>query len=78
MVSGERRDRDVAIAALDGFATRMTAAERPGVDGLIARLRAEQSDANEDLAPLVSDENLVSLADQLGRLVEAARKKGRG
>lgn len=74
---GERRDRDVAIAALEGFSAKMPAPGRPGVDGMVARLRTEQAEANEDLAPLVADERLVTLADQLGKLVVAARKRGR-
>ncbi len=75
---GERRDRDVAIAALQKFSARMPAPGRPGIDGMVERLRTEQSEANEELAPLVSDEKLVSLADQLGTLVVAARKRARG
>ena len=44
---GERRDRDVAIAALEEFSAKMPAPGRPGVDGMVARLRTEQAEANE-------------------------------
>ena len=74
---GERRDRDVAIEALDKFAAAMSPAGSIGVERMVSALREEQAEANSDLAPLVADERLVSLADQLGRLVEAARRKGR-
>src|SRR5438132_4979519 len=38
---GERRDRDVTIAALEDFAEGMRAPDRPGVSSLIEKLRAE-------------------------------------
>lgn len=47
---GVRRDPDVAIKALHGFAGQAAAADRPGVLGLIAEFEAEQSAANETLA----------------------------
>ena len=74
---GERRDRDVAIAHLEQTAERMPEAARRGIDSLISELRGEQAAANEALGPLVGDERLVSLADQLGKLVAEARKSGR-
>ena len=55
---GERRDRDVAIAALHNFNDQMAAPDRRGVASLIEQLRGEQQQANEDLAPLVSEDNL--------------------
>lgn len=74
---GERRDRDVAIVALEKFRDKMPAPGRPGIDGLVSEMQAEQEEANQDLAPLVGGDSLVSLADQLGVLVESARRKGR-
>ncbi|MGH2923109.1 MAG: CHAD domain-containing protein, partial [Solirubrobacterales bacterium] len=42
---GERRDRDVAIAALDAFNDQMPAPDRRGVESLVTRLRDEQAEA---------------------------------
>jgi CHAD domain-containing protein len=69
---GERRDRDVAIAALHNFNDQMAAPDRRGVASLIEQLRGEQQQANEDLAPLVSDDNLRALRESLDELVRGA------
>jgi CHAD domain-containing protein len=69
---GERRDRDVAIAALEGFAARMPASDRPGVETLIERLRTEQAEANKALAPFVGAGQLAALSELLTELVAAA------
>jgi CHAD domain-containing protein len=74
---GERRDRDVAIGALNGFSEQMPAPDRRGVSSLIGRLREEQAEANAALAPLVDSENLKALRESLLNLVEAARERGR-
>jgi CHAD domain-containing protein len=70
---GERRDRDVAIAALGAFNDQMAAPDRPGVDSLIGQLRAEQEEANATLAPVVEDAHLRPLRDSLQDLVGEAR-----
>jgi CHAD domain-containing protein len=70
---GERRDRDVAIAALHGFNDQMAAPDRRGVTSLIEQFRAEQEAANEGLAPLVSEENLKALRENLDELISGAR-----
>jgi CHAD domain-containing protein len=70
---GERRDRDVAIAALHGFNDQMAAPDRRGIASLIEQLRTEQEEANEGLAPLVSEENLKALRESMGELVSGAR-----
>jgi CHAD domain-containing protein len=75
---GERRDRDVAIAALHGFNDQMQEPDRRGVTTLIERLRDEQAEANLALAPLVEDRRLEGLRRRLGELVEAARATGPG
>jgi CHAD domain-containing protein len=89
---GERRDRDVAIAALDELAAKMAAPDRPGIDSLIERLRAEQRRANEELAGFVAADRLEALHERLGDLIaeawalapedsppsEAARSNGSG
>jgi CHAD domain-containing protein len=71
---GERRDRDVAIAALGGFSDQMAAPDRRGVSSLIEQLRDEQAEANLALAPLVEDQNLKSIHESLDELVAAARE----
>ena len=68
---GERRDRDVTIAALEKFAAGMPAGDRPGVGSLIERLRAEQAEANEELVPFVDAGRLVALSELLSELVAA-------
>ncbi len=69
---GERRDRDVAIAALHGFNDQIAAPDRRGVTSLIEQFRSEQQEANDGLAPLVSDESLKSLRDNMDELIAAA------
>src|SRR5262245_36561253 len=66
---GERRDRDVAIAALSGFNDQMHAPDRKGVASLITTLRDEQAQANLDLAPLVDTGNLGVLRESIDELV---------
>ena len=73
---GERRDRDVAIASLRAFNDQMPAADRRGVESLIARFRDEQAEANRQLAPLVDEGNLGSLAETIGELVGAQPGNG--
>jgi CHAD domain-containing protein len=70
---GERRDRDVTIAALEEVAGAMPAPDRPGIKTLIDTLRAEQAKANKALARFVSAERLASLREQLSELVAAAQ-----
>jgi CHAD domain-containing protein len=69
---GERRDRDVAIDALERFRATMPAADRAGIGSLVAELRREQADANEALAPLVAADCLAALGDRLRDLVAEA------
>jgi CHAD domain-containing protein len=69
---GERRDRDVAIAALHNFNDQMAAPDRRGVASLIEQLRGEQERANEELAPMVSEENLRALRESMDELVRGA------
>ena len=69
---GERRDRDVTIVALEKFAAGMPAPDRPGVETLIERLRAEQAEANEALVPFVDAGRLAALSELLSELVAAA------
>jgi CHAD domain-containing protein len=71
---GERRDRDVAIAALHNFNDQMAAPDRRGVASLIEQFRTEQEEANEGLAPLVSDDNLRALRESMDELISGARE----
>jgi CHAD domain-containing protein len=70
---GERRDRDVTIAGLRGFAAEMPAPDQRGIDALIATLRGEQNEANEALEPMVSAEPVEALRDELIVLATTAR-----
>ena len=70
---GERRDRDVTIAALDVYETALGAQGRRGVRSLVERLRVEQIEANIALAPYVADDRVAALGERLGDLVAAAR-----
>ena len=74
---GERRDRDVAIAALHSFNDQMAAPDRRGVASLIEQLRDEQRQANEELAPLVAEEQPEGAAGAAGRAGRAARRRRR-
>jgi CHAD domain-containing protein len=69
---GERRDRDVAIAALRVFNDQMPGPDRRGVASLIEQLSAEQDEANLLLAPLVERPNLVALQESMDELVAGA------
>ncbi len=71
---GERRDRDVAVEFLSGFLDDVPAGDRGRLEILIAKLREEQREANDDLAPFVSEQSLGDLRDALRRLAEAARR----
>jgi CHAD domain-containing protein len=69
---GERRDRDVTIAAMEDFAEGMAAPDRPGAASLIEQLRAEQTEVNAALEPFVRSERLAALSERLSELVIGA------
>jgi CHAD domain-containing protein len=71
---GERRDRDVAIATLHVFNDQMAAPDRRGIASLIEQFRSEQEVANEGLAPMVSEESLKALRENMDELVIGARE----
>jgi CHAD domain-containing protein len=62
---GERRDRDVAIAALDGAAAELTAVERPGLKHLQGELQTEQERANDALAEALDEVDRGGLRERL-------------
>lgn len=69
---GERRDRDVAIEFLVGFAGEAPEADRAAIEALIEHLRQEQRQANEDLGPFLVNKRLKKLRRRLRKLVKAA------
>jgi CHAD domain-containing protein len=76
---GERRDRDVTLAALGEVSGSMAAPDRPGIRTFTESLRLEQVQANKALARFVSAERLASLGEQLSELVACAEPSlGRG
>lgn len=70
---GERRDRDVAIEFLGGFAGDAPAADRGRLEIAVAKLAEEQRRANEELAPFLDQERLARLRSRLEELVGSAR-----
>lgn len=73
---GERRDRDVTIAALEDFSESLAAPDRPGIESLVEELRDEQASANDALAPFTDPARLAGLRERLDALVLAAEELG--
>ena len=73
---GERRDRDVTVAALEDFGDSLAAPDRPGIDSLVASIKAEQERANQALAGFVDGSRLEALRELLEGLVRAAESAG--
>jgi len=69
---GERRDPDVHIDALEGFAAAVAEADRPGVESLVARLREEQAAANATVARALEQMERSDLRGRLEALCAAA------
>jgi CHAD domain-containing protein len=69
---GERRDRDVTIAALEEFSTGLPAPDRPGIASLAEQIRIEQADANARIEPFVGAQRLAALSERLSELVVEA------
>jgi CHAD domain-containing protein len=70
---GERRDRDVAIDAMTRIGEALTAADRPGIDHLVAELREEQQGANQTVARALQTIEADDLRGRLRALAAAAR-----
>ena len=68
---GERRDRDVAIEFLTEFADQAPEADGAAIEALIERLREEQRQANEELAPFLAEKRLKKLRRRLRKLAKA-------
>lgn len=72
---GDRRDRDVSIEVLERFAAEgAPQGDQAAIAALVGRLREEQREANEALAPLVAPRRLKKLRRRLRKLAKAARK----
>jgi CHAD domain-containing protein len=69
---GERRDRDVAIEFLERIGAEAPEADRAALEKSIERLRREQRQANDELAPYVAPKRLKKLRRRLRKLVKAA------
>jgi CHAD domain-containing protein len=70
---GERRDRDVAIEAMNATGYALTAEDRRGIDHLVAELRDEQRAANHALARALEEMVADDLHGRLRALAAGAR-----
>lgn len=71
---GERRDADVEIEFLEGLAGDVTGQDRQALKALIEDLRAQQRQANKDLALFVTAKRLKKLRRRLAKLAKAAKR----
>jgi CHAD domain-containing protein len=69
---GERRDRDVAIEAMEKIGAALTSDDRPGIEHLVAELRDEQHGANATLAGALEAIEANDLRGRLRALAAAA------
>lgn len=67
---GARRDLDVEIELLEGFAGEVGGEDGDALAALIVDLRARQRQANDELAPFVGGKQLKSLRRRLAKLVK--------
>ncbi len=72
---GERRDRDVSLAALAEFGEELSAADRHGVLVLVDSLRDERALANDRLVPYVDRDRLRKLHKRIGKLAARAERR---
>jgi CHAD domain-containing protein len=70
---GERRDPDVAIAALSEIESGLTDDDRPGIESLIGEFRERQAGGNEAVAAMLVRIEETELRPRLLALAEAAR-----
>ena len=70
---GERRDRDVRIAALEKIEHALTRDEEPGLESLLDELRNGQAAANVTLAAALERMDESRLAERLEALAASAR-----
>jgi CHAD domain-containing protein len=74
---GARRDRDVQIELLEGYASASSTEERAALRAFIDRLRLEQGDANAELAEALGELEQADLEGTLERLAARATGKRR-
>ncbi len=70
---GARRDPDVQIEAFSAMAAELRPDERPGLELLLSRLRAEQAEGNRVLADALQQARERDLARRLQALAAGAR-----
>jgi CHAD domain-containing protein len=71
---GERRDPDVHIEDMEEFEKHVQAAIRPGIEALVARLRARQARGNDTLAAALEDLRECNLHARLHSLADGAEE----
>jgi CHAD domain-containing protein len=71
---GERRDPDVHIEDMESFEAKVQATLRPGIDALVARLRAQQARGNEILAAALEELRANDLHARLNSLADGAEE----
>ena len=71
---GARRDADVTISTLEGFAAELAAPDRPGVAGLVEEIRLDQAEANAELEAFVEPRRLAALGERLSELAREAER----
>jgi CHAD domain-containing protein len=75
---GERRDPDVHIEDMEGFAALVQATNRPGLEALTARMREHQARGNEVLAAALERARESDLHARLHSLADGAEEVVRG
>jgi CHAD domain-containing protein len=75
---GERRDPDVHIEDMDGFAALVQATNRPGLEALTGRMRERQARGNEVLAAALERARESNLHERLHSLADGAEEVIRG
>jgi CHAD domain-containing protein len=68
-VLGQRRDPDVELEALAGFAAAASDAERPGIERFIDRTSEQQQQANAELAQMLEQIEADDLRGRLAALI---------
>ena len=71
---GERRDPDVHIEDMEEFEKHVQAAVRPGIEALVARLRARQARGNDTLAAALEHLRECNLHARLHSLADGAEE----
>ncbi|MEI6792679.1 MAG: CHAD domain-containing protein [Actinomycetes bacterium] len=71
-VLGQRRDPDVELEALAGFAAAASEAERPGIERFIDRTSEQQQQANAELAQMIEQIKADDLRGRLAALIAPA------